>query len=247
MAAPTTRELFKDYCLRRLGYPVIDINVSEEQIQDRIDDSLLYYHDYHFDGSEHVLLKHQITQENIDTGYIQMAQDIIGIVGILPLNTSYASSGLFNLEYQIRLNDMYYAQATPMLNYYMVKTQISNLQEMFVGTQPIRYNRHVNKLHIDMNWSTKVSVGSYIVVDAYKLTDPEIYSDVWNDRWLQRYATAQIKRQWGQNLIKFEGMQLPGGVQFNGQKMHDDAVDEINKLEEEMIISYSLPVHDITG
>lgn len=247
MAGPTTRELFKDYCLRRLGYPVIDINVSEEQIQDRIDDSLLYYHDYHFDGSEHVLLKHQITQENVDTGYIQMAQDIIGVVGILPLSTSSASSGLFNLEYQIRLNDMYYAQATPMLNYYMVKTQIANLQEMFVGTQPIRYNRHVNKLHIDMNWNTKVSVGNYIVVDAYKLTDPEVYSDVWNDRWLQRYATAQIKRQWGQNLIKFEGMQLPGGVQFNGQKMHDDAVDEINKLEEEMIISYSLPVHDITG
>jgi hypothetical protein len=247
MAVPTTREQFKDYCLRRLGYPVIDINVSTEQIDDRIDDSLLYYHDYHFDGSERILLKHQVTQQNMDDSYIQMGQDIIGVVDLLPLNSSSSSSSLFNLNYQIHLNDMYYTQATPLLPYYMVKMQLANLHKMFVGEQPLRYNRHVNKLHIDMDWGSRLAAGDYIVIDCYRIADPEIYSDVWNDRWLQRYATAQIKRQWGQNLIKFEGMQLPGGVQFNGQKIHDDAVEEINRLEEEMITSYSLPVNDIIG
>jgi len=247
VAVPTTREQFKDYCLRRLGYPVVDINVSKEQIEDRIDDALLYYHDYHFDGSERVLLKHQVTQENINNSYIQMDQSIIGVVDLLPLNSSSSSSSLFNLNYQIHLNDMYHAQATPLLPYYMVKMHIANMQKMFVGEQNLRYNRHVNKLHIDMDWGSRLSSGDYIVIDCYKLTDPDVYTDVWNDRWLQRYATAQIKRQWGQNLIKFEGMQLPGGVQFNGQKIHDDAVEEINRLEEEMIISYSLPVNDIIG
>lgn len=247
MAVPTTREQFKDYCLRRLGSPVIDINVSPEQIDDRVDESLLYYYDYHFDGTERTLLKHEITQENIDTSYIQLNQDIIGVAGMLPLNSSSSSSSLFNLEYQIHLNDMYYTQATPMLSYYMVKTQIANLQEMFVGEQPMRYNRHMNRLHIDMAWGSRVAVGDFLVIDCYRITDPTVYPDVWNDRWLQRYATAQIKKQWGQNLIKFEGMQLPGGVQFNGQKIHDDAIEEINRLEEEMITSYSLPVNDIIG
>ena len=197
MAVPTTREQFKDYCLRRLGYPVIDINVSTEQIDDRIDDSLLYYHDYHFDGSERILLKHQVTQQNMDDSYIQMGQDIIGVSDLLPLNSSSSSSSLFNLNYQIHLNDMYYTQATPLLPYYMVKMQLANLHKMFVGEQSLRYNRHVNKLHIDMDWGSRLSVGDYIVIDCYRIADPEVYSDVWNDRWLQRYATAQIKRQWG--------------------------------------------------
>lgn len=247
MALPTNREQFKDYCLRRLGYPVIDINASEEQIQDRIDDALLYYQDYHYDATERALYRHQVTADDITNTYITLPQEIIGVSDILPLNTSGRSSGLFNLEYQIRLNDMYHMASTPLLPFYIVQLQLANLQQMFNGKQPIRYNRHVNKLHIDTNWSTKFSVGDYIVVDCHRIADPDTYPDVWADRWLARYATALIKKQWGQNLTKFEGLQLPGGVQFNGLKIFDDAAAEIQLLEDEMIMKYSLPAVDMVG
>ena len=129
----------------------------------------------------------------------------------------------------------------------MAMTHIDMLEEIFVGTKPLRYNRHVNRLHIDMDWSSSVRVGDFIIVDSYRITDPDTYTDVWKDRWLARYATALIKKQWGGNLTKFEGMQLPGGLTFNGAKILDDADTEIAKLEEEMIISFSIPVQDFIG
>ena len=247
MAKPTTRELFKDYCLRRLGYPVIDINVSEEQIQDRIDDALLYYQDYHFDGTERVYYKHVVTTDDVTNSYLPMPQEIIGVSDILPINSNSSSSSLFNLEYQIHLNDAYYMSATQLQSYYMTMLQISNLQEMFNGKQPIRYNRHINKLHIDMNCGTKITTNDYIIVDCHRIVDPDVYTDVWADRWLSRYTTALIKKQWGSNLTKFEGLQLPGGATFNGIKIFDDASAEVQTLEDEMISTYSLPVVDIIG
>ena len=247
MALPTNREQFKNYCLRRLGYPVIDINASEEQIQDRIDDALLYYQDYHYDATERALYRHLVTEEDKTNRYITLPQEIIGVSDILPINSTGFSRGLFNLEYQIRLNDMYHMASTPLLPFYIVQLQLANLQEMFNGKQPIRYNRHVNKLHIDTNWSSKFAAGDYIIVDCHRIVDPDEYSDVWADRWLARYATALIKRQWGQNLTKFEGLQLPGGVTFNGLKIFDDAAAEIQLLEDEMIMKFSLPVVDMVG
>jgi len=247
MAVPSTRAEFKAYCLRRLGDPVIDINVDDEQVEDRIDEALIYYQDYHFDGCERILYKHVVNQTDIDNGYITLPQNIIGVNTVIPIGQSMNSSNFFNVRYQIHLNDLFDLSSSSYVTYVMAMQHVSFLEEIFVGKKPLRYNRHVNKLHIDMLWGTDVLVGEYIVVDCYSVTDPDTYADVWGDRWLARYATALIKRQWGSNLTKFEGVQLPGGLTFNGAKIYDDAETELAKLEEEMIVSYSLPVNDMTG
>ena len=247
MAVPSTREEFKAYCLRRLGDPVIDINVDDEQVEDRIDEALAYYQDYHFDGTERVLVKHVVTASDKTNGYITLANSIIGVNSILDIGQAAQSSNLFNIRYQIHLNDLFDLSASSYVPYVTAMTHVSFLEELFVGKKPIRYNRHVNKLHIDMDWVNDIATGEYIVIDCYRIADPNTYSDVWGDRWLARYATALIKQQWGSNLSKFENIQLPGGITFNGVKILDDAQAEIAKLEEEMIISYSLPVQDMIG
>ena len=224
MAAPTTRELFKQYCLRRLGKPVIDINVDDTQLEDRIDDALRYYWDYHYDGTEKQYYKHQVTSTD----------------------PSIRSDDLFNIRYQIALNDLYTLTSVSMVPYYTTFMHLGLIQELLVGKQPIRYNRNRNICYIDMDWDT-VNLGEYLMIEAYEVVDPTTYADVWKDQWLLRYATALIKRQWGSNLTKFSGLQLPGGVQFNGDKIYDDASAEVDRLEADMIMNYSLPVMDMVG
>jgi hypothetical protein len=175
-----------------------------------------------------------------------MPQNIIGAVRIFPIGQALSTNNLFNIRYQIALNDLYDLTATTMVPYYMAMQHIQFLEQLLVGEQPIRYNRNMNRLYIDMDWN-KVNIGEYIVVEAYMIVDPDVYSDVWNDRWLQRYATAMIKQQWGSNLTKYRGVSLPGGMQFNAEVIYMDAVKEIEKLENEMISSYSLPVTDMIG
>ena len=247
MARPTTREAFKEYCLRKLGKPVIEINVDDDQVEDRIDEALAYYHDYHFDGTEKVYLAHSVTEEDKTNRYLTIPEAVIGVVNIFDIGDSYSTNNLFNIRYQIALNDLFAFNYGPFAPYYMALQNVALAEELFVGRQSLRYNRHVNKLYIDMDWEAKIVTGEYIIVEAYQKVDPETYSDVWADRWLQRYATAQIKKQWGENLKKFEGLQMPGGLTFNGQKIWDEATDELQKLEDEMISSYSLPVSDMIG
>lgn len=246
MAIPTTREEFKNYCLRKLGEPVHNVNVDDEQVEDRIDEALKYYQDYHFDGTERILYKVQITTEDKDNGYITLPNSIIGISTILPIGDGLSTSSMFNLNYQFHLNEIHDLAKSSYVPYAMAMQHVASLQEIFVGKKPLRYNRHVNKLHIDTDWDL-LPAGEYIVVDCYSITDPETYTDVWGDRWLAKYAAALIKRQWGSNLTKFETIQLPSGQTVNGNKIFDDAEAEISKLEEEMIGSYSLPVHDMVG
>ena len=247
MAVPTTRATFKEYCLRRLGKPVIEINVDDDQVEDRIDDALRYYWDYHFDGSEKIYYKHAVTSQDQENKYITLPENIIGAVSIFSIaDPCIRSDDLFNIRYQIALNDLYTLTSVSMVPYYMVMQNLALIAEFLVGKQPIRYNRHMNKLYVDMDWYS-ISVGEYLLVEAYEVVDPEVYVDVWKDQWLMRYATALIKRQWGSNLTKFTGMQLPGGVQFNGEKIYNDSIQEIEKLEAEMINSYSLPVLDLIG
>jgi hypothetical protein len=246
MAIPTSRDQLKEHCLRRLGKPVVDINVDEEQVQDRIDEALLYYRDYHFDGTERVLLKHQITAADKTNKYITLDDSYIGVVGVFDVGDSTQTSNLFNVRYQIHLNDLFDFSSTTYVPYVTAMRHVAQLEEIFVGKQPIRFNRHTNKLHIDMSWND-VTTGNYIIVDCYKVTDPGTYTDVWSDRWLMQYTTSLIKRQWGENLKKFEGLQMPGGLTFNGQKIWEEATEEIRRLEDEMISSYSLPVSDMTG
>jgi hypothetical protein len=246
MATPTTKDQFKEYCLRTLGKPVIEINVDDDQVDDRIDEALKYYWDYHFDGSERTFYKYQITDTDKTNRYITMPENIIGAVNLFPIGQALNTNNLFNIRYQIALNDLYTLTSVSMVPYYMALTHVQFLEQMLVGQQPIRYNRNVNRLYIDMDWNI-VNTGDYIIVEAYQIVDPALFPDVWKDRWLLRYATCLIKQQWGANLSKFIGMTLPGGIQFNGQKIYDDAIRERGELEREMITSYSLPVTDMIG
>ena len=234
MAVPTTRESFKTYCLRRLGEPVVDVNVDDDQVEDRIDDALAFYRDYHYDGTERVLIQHQVTATDKTNKYISTNDNIIGVVNVLSFHDTNSSSALFDLS------------NTSLIPYYTAIRHIETLQEVLVGNPIIRWNRHVDKLHIDMDWD-EVAEDEYIVIDCYRQIDEDTYSSVWKDRWLQKYATQLIKQQWGSNLTKFEGVQLPGGLTFNGAKIFDDASAELQKLEEEMNSGYSLPVADMTG
>ena len=246
MAFPDTRTAFKDNCLRRLGAPVIEINVSDEQVDDRVDEALTYYWDYHFDGTEKQYYKHQITNQNKTDGYITLPDNIIGVVNLFTIGEGLNTNNLFNIRYQIALNDLYTLTNVSLVPYYMAMQHIATLEEILVGRQPIRYNRHRNRLHIDVDWN-KVNVGEYVIVEAYQIVDPDTFTEVWKDRWLLQYCTALIKRQWGNNLKKFTGMVMPGGIQFNGQQIYDEAIEEIRLLEQDMIISYSLPISDLVG
>ena len=245
MARVTTREGFKQHLLRNLGAPLLEINVAEEQLDDIVDEALSYYYDYHFDGSQKVFLAHQVTQQDIDNKYLTIPENVIGVINIFDVGTSYSTNNMFNLRYQLSLNDLYSFRIGEYAPYYMMIQNIELAEQLFVGKQSLRFNRHVNKLYIDMAWQEKISVGEYIIIEGYQIVDPETYPDVWEDRWLKRYATAMVKQQWGTNLKKFEGIAMPGGVTFNGQKIYDEASEELEKLEQEMISSYSLPVSDM--
>ena len=247
MAVPTTKATFKELCLRRLGKPVIEINVDDDQIDDRVDQALAYYHDYHFDGSQKTFLKHVVTEDDKTNKYITISNsNVIGIIDIFDIGDALSTNNLFNIRYQIALNDLYDLSRYDLVPFYMNFMNIRFIEEILVGRQPLRYNRHVNRLHIDMDWE-KLNAGDYIVAHVYEKVDGDTYSDLWGDRWLAEYATCLIKYQWGSNLSKFTGMQLPGGVQFNGADILSQAQMEKDKLEQEMINSYSLPVHDMTG
>ena len=247
MAVPTSKATFKEYCLRKLGKPVIEINVDDDQIDDRIDECIRYYWDYHFDGTEKTYYKQAVTDQIKSDKYITLPENIIGAIRVFQIgDPSIRASDMFNIRYQIALNDLYQLTTVSLLPYYMAMQHLGTITELLVGQQPIRYNRHTNKMHIDMDW-TKIDVGQFLLVEAYEVIDPDTYTNAWGDRWLQEYTTQKIKYQWGSNLTKFSGMVLPGGVQFNGEKILDDAEKAIEKLETEMISSYSLPVADMIG
>lgn len=247
MAVPTTRAEFKEYCLRKLGKPVLEINVDDDQVDDRVDEALKYYWDYHFDGSERTYYKHQITDADKINKYITLPENIIGAVSIFSIgDPAVRADDLFNIRYQIALNDLYTLTSVSLVPYYMVMQHLGIIQELLVGKQPIRYQRHMNRLNIDMDWNT-LNAGSWIIVEAYSVIDPEDWTDAYGDRWLQNYCTALIKRQWGTNMKKFNNMQLPGGVTMNGQQIYDEADQEIKEMEKDMVLNLSLPAMDMVG
>jgi hypothetical protein len=247
VAIPTSRAEFKEYCLRKLGKPVIEINVDDDQVEDRVDEAIRYYWDYHFDGTEKIYYKHQVTDEDKANKYITVPENIIGAVQVFPIgDPSVRADDLFNIRYQIALNDLYTLTSVSMVPYFMAMQHLQLIQEILVGKQPIRYNRHKDQIWIDMDWNS-VKTGEFLLIEAYQIVDPDTFTDMWGDRWLARYATELIKMQWGTNIKKYQGMQLPGGLTFNGQQIYDEAKEAIEKLEEDMINSYSLPVSDMIG
>lgn len=245
MAFPTSKAQFKEHCLRRLGKPVIEINVDEDQVDDRVDEAFDYYWDFHYDGIEQQYYKWEVTQADKDNRYLTVPDNIVGVVDLFDIGDATSTNNLFNIRYQIALNDLYDLSRYELVPYYMNFQNIRMIEEILVGKQTFRYNKHANQLHIDMDWS-RIDVGNFIIAKAYKVVDPDTYADVYKDRWLLRYASALIKKQWGSNLTKFEGMQLPGGLTFNGAKIYDDAQVEITQLEEE-VRTLVMPPEDMIG
>lgn len=246
MSVPSSRSEFKKYCLRRLGFPVIEINVDDDQVEDRIDEALRFFFDYHFEGAHKQYYKHLVVSGDITNRYITLPANILGAVNVFPIGQSLSTNNIFNIRYQISLNDLYDLTATTMVPYYQAMQHIQFLEQLLVGLQPIRFSRYDRKLYIDTAWEN-INVGEYLVVEAYEVVDPTVYGAVFSDRWLIRYASALIKRQWGDNITKYDGVPLPGGVKFNGTKIRDDAQREVEALEQEMYSTWSLPVSDMIG
>ena len=317
MAQPTTRLQFIDYCKRRLGFPVIDINVDDDQVNDRVDDALQFFEDYHFDGVEKMYMKHLITQADIDRRWIYCPDAVTYVVGMFPFDDSNSSINMFDLRYQLRLHDLYDFTSVSYVSYEITMQHIRTLNLLFSGTPQIRFNRKQNKIFLDIDWSRDLFVGDYVVIDCYrairpatitltgtgtavtsantiagtntvfdqellegdiitlggqelqvsKITSPTSLStvgpvstnvtngvltkpgnsEVWNDRFLKRYATALIKYQWGSNLSKFAGIQMPGGVTLDGVRIMTEAKEEMDKIEEDMYNFNSLPSEIFTG
>ena len=271
MATPTSKSTFKDYCLRSLGFGVIDINVSDDQVDDRIDEALQYFAQYHYDGVERVYLKHKITQAEIDRaatnasvtatdkldnsitaawlegkGFIPVPDSVLSVIKVFDF-TDKNTTNMFDVRYQLRLNDLYDFSSESIIHYEMTMRHLDFLDHILVGEKPIRFNQHQNRLYIDMDWSEDVEVDDFLIIEAYRKLDPSQYTDIFNDIYLKRYTTALIKRQWGANLSKFEGVQMLGGVTLNGAKLFEEAQADIEKLEEQIQLAYELPPNYMIG
>jgi hypothetical protein len=257
MAEPSTREELKQYCLRKLGAPVIEVNVDDSQLEDRIDDALALYAEYHYDGVQRMYYKHQVTQEEIDRAKTDLNGGYIDTLGIDPsivsivrlFQFSESTINLFDVRYQMALND-FYGIRTGMGNihhYDITKRHLSLLQQMLDPEKMIRFTRVTNRLHVDMNWEEDVEAGDYLVFECYSVIDPETYTEIYKDKFIKKYTTELFRFQWGSNLSKYEGLQLPGGVQFNGRAIMDEARQEMEKIEQEMQLRYELPIDFMTG
>jgi len=250
MAQPATRQQLKDYALRRLGDPVIEINVDDSQVEDRVDDALQFFAEYHFDGVEKRYFSHQLTQTDIDNQYIDMDQVDSSVISVTKVyNESENTVNLFDVRYQIALND-FYGIRTGMGNishYDITKRHLNLIQQMLDPEKAVRFSRVTNKLRIDTDWSEQFTVGNFLVIEAYTILDPNTYTEIYNDRLLKEYVTSLIKRQWGMNLSKFQNITLPGGLSYNGAELFSQGQEEITKIEEEVQLKYELPPDFMVG
>ena len=281
MAQPSTRQELIDYCLRRLGAPVLEINVDDDQIDDLVDDAIQYFNERHYDGVERMYLKYQITQDDIDRGrakntsgvgivtttgtstsvsglgtvtsnfyetsnFIQVPDSVVGIERIYKFDTSSISGGMFSIKYQLFLNDLYYFNSVELLQYAMTKSYLEDIDFLLTPDKQVRFNKRQNRLYLDIDWGSQ-SAGSYIVLDCYRALNPADFSKIYNDSFLKKYLTSLIKRQWGQNLIKFRGVKLPGGIELNGREIYQDAENELRELKDRMALEHELPPYDMIG
>ena len=231
-----TRQDLINYCFRALGAPVVEINVDMDQVEDRVDEAIEYFRLYHYDGIEKVYLKHQITQQDIDSTYITMPDYIYGVTRVFPVASGTSTSkSIFDLQYQLRLNDLYDLTSTSVIYYSQVMSHLSLLDLTLNGHPLYRFNRLGSKLYIDTVWKDKMQVGNYILVECYRALDPNDSPKLYNDGWLKHYTTALIKKQWAVNVKKFQGLQLPGGVSIDGDGLYREATEEIKDLEDEMM------------
>ena len=264
MAAPSTRETLKQYCLRNLGKPVIDINVDDDQVEDRIDEALQYFAQYHVDGVERMYLKYEvtaaditrmttdssesITEDGVTTtwkqgeNFLVVPSSVISVVNVFPLSDR-ANLNMFDVRYQLRLNDLYDFSSTSIVHYEMTMQHLDFLDHILVGEKPMRFNQLSNKLFLDMDWKNDITAGEFLIFEVYRKVDPATYTDLFDDLYLKRYTTTLIKRQWGQNLSKFSGTAMLGGVTLNGPELFSTALSEQEKLEEEIRLNFEEPPH----
>ena len=253
MAGPASRSELKDYCLRKLGFPVIDINVDDDQLEDRIDDALQKFREYHYDGTEEIYLAHQVTSGDISNTYVTLSDNINGVARVLPVSAGSLSStnsqgfNIFDINYQIRLNDFYNLLSSSYTYYVIAREHLSMLDLIVTGEVPFSYNKKVNQVKIFMDWTGRVSAGDYIVFQASRIVDPDTYSKVFNDSFLKTYTTALFKMQWGNNLSKYTNYTLPGGLVVNGEKIYNDAVAEVELLHTKLREEYELPPQMLVG
>jgi hypothetical protein len=245
MANPNSRSTLIDYCLRRLGSPVIEINVDEDQIEDRIDEAIQYFQEYHSDATKKGYLKHQLTSTDIANKYVTLSSDIQQVSRMFRVNSTFSQTGnMFDIKYQMALNDIWdLATFAGDLSYYeQIQQYLSTLDMKLNGTPLVNFVRRQNRLYIHGHIEDKdLEENDYIVLEVYETIDPSSFTSIYNDMWLKQYATSLIKLQWGMNLIKFEGMQLPGGVIINGRQLFDDAQAEISELQEKIRLEHELP------
>ncbi len=279
MAQPTSREGLIDYAKRQLGFPVLEINVADEQFQDLLDDAIQIYQERHYDGIARMYLKYKITQDDIDRGqarggdstlgittttttstvglsttfnieennnYIQMPSSVIGVNQIFKVRSDTVYDGLFNIRYQLFLNDLYAFGSIDLLQYSMVQTKLEDITFLLNPDVRYRFNIRQDRLYIDVDWA-QINKDDFFVIDCFRILDPDDFTKVYNDQFLKRYFTALCKRQWGQNLIKFQGVQLPGGIQLNGRQIYDDGERELAEIRSKMSSDYEMPPLDMIG
>ena len=285
MAQPSSRQGLIDYALRKLGAPVLEINIDDDQIDDLVDDAIQIFNERHFDGVEEMFLKHEFTQDELDRGkatsetdsdntagivtttgtstaisgygtttskfvensnFIQIPDSVIGIEKIFKFDSSSISGGMFSIKYQLFLNDLYYFNSVELLQYSMTKSYLEDIDFLLTPEKQIRFNKKQNRLYLDMDYNS-INVGDFIVIDCQWILNPNDFTKVYNDPFLKMYLTALMKRQWGQNLIKFRGVKLPGGLELNGREIYDDGQREIDAILQKMQLEYELPPLDFIG
>lgn len=280
MAKPSTRQGLIDYCFRRLGAPVLEINVDDDQVDDLVDDAIQYFNERHFDGVERMFLKYELQQADIDRGkasgtsgvgivtttgtsvdsgsgsftssfyensnFIQVPDSVVGIEKVFKFDTSSISGGMFSIKYQLFLNDLYYFNSVELLQYAMTKSYLEDIDFLLTTDKQIRFNKRQDRMYLDIDWNAQ-SAGDFLVIDCYRALDPNSFTQVYNDSFVKKYLTALIKRQWGQNLIKFRGVKLPGGIELNGREIYDDAQRELDQLKQAMMLENELPPLDLIG
>ena len=264
--AISTRQDLADYALRALGAPVIQINIADEQIDDRIDEALQKYWEFHSDGSIKSFLVHKITSKNLTDKWILIPENVLSVLRVFP----YGSTSSNNLQYTAYMSDVL-SQMSSMgtgsnsgfvganyspggssngnggLGNYMINNQyLSTINSLFNYEKPVRFNRHMDRLFIDADWST-IGLDQYIAIECTVIVDPDEFDRAWNDMWLKKYVIALFKRQWGQNMIKYDGFQLPSGMTLNGRQMYDDALADIELLDDELINTYQYPIDWFVG
>jgi hypothetical protein len=233
--AVSTRQQLIEYCLRELGEPVIEINIDDQQIEDRVDEAIEYWRQHHYDGVEKIYMKHLVTEQDVQNKYIPIPDLIYGVTHVFPVATGTSTSkSIFDLQYQLRLNDLYDLTSTSIIYYTQVMSHLALISQTLNGMTLYRFNRLTNKLYVDENWGDNIAVGTYLLVECYRVLDPADAPRMYNESWLKHYTTALLKKQWATNIKKFQGLQLPGGVQVDGDKLYSEAKEEIEKLETDL-------------